>query len=49
MNPETMGESARLALNQDLAANSIAGLAILRQQRSGIVNVLQQIAGLLQT
>ena len=42
-------EAARLAYYQDLAANSVAGLAILRQQRSGIVNMLQQIAGLLQT
>ncbi|MHC4176699.1 MAG: flagellin N-terminal helical domain-containing protein [Planctomycetota bacterium] len=46
---DTTEESTRLALYQDLAANSIAGLAILRQQRSSIVNVLQQIAGLLQT
>lgn len=42
-------ETARLAYYQDLAANGVAGLAILRQQRSGIVNMIQQIAGLLQT
>jgi flagellin len=39
-------ESARLAYYQNLAANGVAGLAILCQQRSGIVNLLQQIAGL---
>jgi len=40
-------ESARVAYYQDLASNSAAGLAILYQQRHGIVNMLQQIAGLL--
>jgi flagellin-like hook-associated protein FlgL len=42
-------ESVRLARYQDLASNSVAGLTILYQQRRGIVNMLQQIAGLLQT
>lgn len=42
-------ETARVAYYQDLAANSAAGLAILRQQRTSIVNVIQKIAGLRQT
>jgi flagellin-like hook-associated protein FlgL len=42
-------ESTRVAYYQDLASHSVAGLSILYQQRRGIVNVLQQIAGLLQT
>ncbi len=42
-------EAVRLAYYQDLASNSVAGLTLLAQQRSGIVNMLQQIAGLSQT
>ena len=42
-------EGARVAYYQDLASHSVAGLAILYQQRRGIVNILQQIAGLLQS
>jgi hypothetical protein len=39
-------ESARVAYYQNLAANSVAGLAILQQQRASIVGLIQQIAGL---
>ena len=39
-------EEALLAKNQALASNAISGLAILDQQRSSIVTLIQQIAGL---
>jgi len=39
-------ETAQLAYNQQLAANALAGLAILQQQRQSIVELIQQIAGL---
>jgi len=39
-------EIQRLAYYQDLAANAVAGLTILQLQRSGIVALIQQIAGL---
>ncbi|REJ67147.1 MAG: hypothetical protein DWQ31_12200 [Planctomycetota bacterium] len=39
-------ESVLLARNQALADNAIAALAILDQQRSSIVGLIQQIAGL---
>jgi len=40
-------ETQRLAYFQDLASNSAAGLAIIRQQRSNIVSLIMQAAGLL--
>lgn len=46
---DTTEEAVRLAFYQDLATNAVAGLSILREQRSSIVNMLQKIAGLLQT
>ena len=39
-------EMARVAYFQDLAANAVAGLSILSLQRSSIVTLIQQIAGL---
>ena len=39
-------ESLLLAKNQAMAANAVAGLAVLNQQRSGLVLLIQQIAGL---
>ncbi len=39
-------ENALLARDQQLAANALAGLSILNQQRSALVAMLQQIAGL---
>ncbi|MBN2474051.1 MAG: flagellin [Pirellulales bacterium] len=39
-------ETQRQAYFLNLASNSIAGLAILREQRSGIVTLIQQLAGL---
>jgi len=39
-------ESVKLAYYQDLASNAVSGLAILYQQRSSIVTMLQAIAGL---
>jgi flagellin-like hook-associated protein FlgL len=39
-------ETLLLAKNQQLAANALAGLAVLNQQRAGIVAMIQQIAGL---
>ena len=41
-------EAERLAYFQDLATNSVAGLAVLRQQRTSIVAMLQSLAGLSQ-
>ncbi len=40
-------ESALLAHYEDLAANARAGLAIVAQQRDGIVALIQKLAGLL--
>jgi len=40
-------EALLLAKNQQLAANALSGLAILNQQRSDIVTMIQQIAGLI--
>jgi len=40
-------EAMRAAYFQDLAANAVAGLSILRQQRYGIVRLIQQMAGLI--
>ena len=40
-------ETILLEKNTALASNAMAGLAILDQQRSGIVRLIQQIAGLL--
>ena len=40
-------ESLLLAKNQQLANNALSGLAILNQQRYGIVQLIQQTAGLL--
>jgi flagellin len=40
-------EETLLAKNEQLADNAIAGLAILNQQRSALVTMLQQIAGLI--
>lgn len=40
-------ESALLARYEDLAANARAGLAIVAQQRAGIVTLIQKLAGLL--
>jgi flagellin-like hook-associated protein FlgL len=39
-------EALLLAKNQQLASNAEAGLAILSQQRMGIVEIIRQIAGL---
>jgi len=39
-------ETVLLLKNQQLAANALAGLTVLNQQRAGIVAVIQQIAGL---
>ena len=39
-------EATQQAYYQDLAANAVAGLSILREQRSSIVNMIQAIAGL---
>ncbi|HYW78467.1 MAG TPA: flagellin hook IN motif-containing protein, partial [Thermoguttaceae bacterium] len=39
-------ESVKVAYFQDLAANAVAGLSILSYQRSSIVAMIQQIAGL---
>jgi len=39
-------EIQRLAYYQDLAANAVAGLTILQLQRSSIVAMIQEIAGL---
>ena len=39
-------EAVREAYFQDLAANAVAGLSILRQQRYSIVQMIQHIAGL---
>ena len=39
-------ESERMLYYIDLASNSVAGLAVLSQQRAAVVNLLQQIAGL---
>jgi flagellin-like hook-associated protein FlgL len=39
-------EETLLAKNQALAANAVAGLAILNQQRQSIVSLLQHMAGL---
>jgi flagellin-like hook-associated protein FlgL len=35
-----------LAKNQELASNALAGLAVLSQQRAGVVQLIQQLAGL---
>jgi len=40
-------EAVREAHYEDLASNSIAGLSLLRNQRAGIVTLLQKIAGLI--
>jgi flagellin-like hook-associated protein FlgL len=40
-------ETLLLAKYEDLAANARAGLAILAQQRSGIVTLIQKLAGLI--
>ncbi len=40
-------ETLRLATYEDMAANARAGLAILAEQRSGIVTLIQKLAGLL--
>lgn len=40
-------ETLLLAKNQELAANALAGLSILNQQRADIVLLLRQIAGLI--
>jgi len=39
-------ESVLLAKNQALADNAVAALAILDQQRSSVVDLIRQIAGL---
>lgn len=39
-------ETERMAYCLDLASNAVAGLTILRQQRSSIVGMIQKIAGL---
>ena len=39
-------EEILLQKNLDLGNNALAGLAILSQQRSSIVTLIQQIAGL---
>ncbi len=38
-------EAKSLAYNQPLAANAIAGLAILNQQREALVDLIKEIAG----
>ena len=43
---DNVEETQLAAMNMDLASNAIAGLAILDQQRSSIVNMIQAIAGL---
>jgi len=40
-------ESQRLSLYQDLATNAVSALAILQQQRSSLVTLIQQAAGLI--
>ncbi len=40
-------ESVLLAKSQQLGANAVAGLSILNQQRSSIVLLIQQLAGLI--
>jgi flagellin-like hook-associated protein FlgL len=47
--PQTDGfneeeEDVRLAMNEALASNAVAGLAVLYQQRMAMVNMIQQIA-----
>jgi len=44
---DTTEETQLQTYYQNLASNSIAGLAVIRQQRSGIVTLIQQIAGLI--
>jgi flagellin-like hook-associated protein FlgL len=39
-------ETVLLAKNQQLAANALSGLSILSQQRAGVVQLIQQIVGL---
>jgi flagellin len=43
---DEVSETAQLARHQQLAANCLAGLSILNQQRAAVVQMLQQIAGL---